>query len=604
MQQVTRSILFTILILLTCFVHPVKAQPGWQDFTPRYYYTILDKQGNEISFIQSKDYSIMVDSLLFHTPNIPQDSLKPVLTNTYNFDYQIKINDFSIAIPQNDIFRQIRQLEIKIIYKKDTMFICQPSGTGGINNNEYTYKSSLPSPDFTLEFIAGHYFFPNWAKSLLKNKPTTTGTVHILNIDQRHFIIPENIYDSVFIIHRKYETKQSHINAAESWVVHNFSKGHYTYERNSQNTTFDRPLAPFSKPRWSYRTEPYYPIKNNKKYLGVVTLAFDTLNWSGGRGLLVEYDKYENRMNTWSLTKNILYSSTSNLYKDTFNNIFYNKSIIRDSSCTELIYKCGFVTKYYHSKNEGEIWEEDKRLTKLYSKYAFRELEFIDQNHQLIFAHRKIKQKASKHDLTQGVYYLLKNFIVIDSFKTPDNIYYNTNYNRYDYNPKNDSLFLGNWTYNNYPEKGKSYFQPYLLKVGSKWKFHVVQKSYFGNYSKVQNEEQLVFDSFIVKNNKELVIPNQGSLILQDDLITLNKRGLILQNGTHIYLIGLELGTLFSFDGGRNWYLYPMPLEKDSRYDLIEIDAKSVITHLKNSWEINGYTFNKIWSQFLPIKID
>ena len=45
----------------------------------------------------------------------------------------------------------------------------------------------------------------------------------------------------------------------------------------------------------------------------------------------------------------------------------------------------------------------------------------------------------------------------------------------------------------------------------------------------------------------------------------------------------MSIGTLFSFDGGYNWYVYPLPLEKDSDYKLIEINNKGVISHIKNN---------------------
>ncbi|MDY0091058.1 MAG: hypothetical protein RBR78_11920, partial [Flavobacteriaceae bacterium] len=64
------------------------------------------------------------------------------------------------------------------------------------------------------------------------------------------------------------------------------------------------------------------------------------------------------------------------------------------------------------------------------------------------------------------------------------------------------------------------------------------------------------------------------------------------------------IGTLLSFDAGNTWFVYPLPLEKDSRYEFLEIDEQGVISHLKNSWRENGYEFNKVFSQFLKFEVE
>jgi hypothetical protein len=186
--------LYTLILIFFCS-NLVKAQPGWQDFTTRYSYTILDKNKKEISFKNNKDYSIMVDSVLYKLPNIPQHSLKPALVNSYNFENQIRINDFSLAISLKN-FNQ-KQLEIKIIHKKDTMYICQSSGIGSFRSIDVQGKPIKPTPDFTLQFVAGHYYFPNWAKSLLNNIPQISGNIKIANVKQQHFIIQKKLYDSI-----------------------------------------------------------------------------------------------------------------------------------------------------------------------------------------------------------------------------------------------------------------------------------------------------------------------------------------------------------------------------------------------------------------------
>ena len=68
--------------------------------------------------------------------------------------------------------------------------------------------------------------------------------------------------------------------------------------------------------------------------------------------------------------------------------------------------------------------------------------------------------------MEQGIYSLLKNMLVIDSLKTPNDAHY-SNY-RFDKN--NDTVLLGYWGYS---KNRTTYFQPFLTKVDSEWKFNL-----------------------------------------------------------------------------------------------------------------------------------
>ena len=545
----------------------------------------------------------MIDSVLYEARNIPQDSLKHPLLNSYGFENQIRINDFSLAFPQKNYNNSHKQLEIKIIHKKDTMFICQSTGTGSFLKNVRD-KPIKQNPDFTLQFIKGHYFFPKWAKDLLDNLPQASGFIKIVNIDQHHFIIPKTLYDSICNINRKYDNRQQYYDKAENLVVENFMKNNFSFERRTIPTTFNISVRPFSKPRWSYWENAYFPTKEKDEYIGIVQFSYDTLNYSGGRGTIVRFNEKTNEMKIWSPTEDLIYSSTALLYKDTFNNVYYNRSIIRDSSCKELIYKCDFITKFYHSSDEGITWEENKKLTQLYDQHEIRKLEFLDQDHALIFKLDKIRHKNKKYDIQQGTYYLLKDFHIIDSLKTPNDVHYNDNYSGYRYEVINDTIFLGSWTYEkNYTFGKTKYYQPTIKKIANKWKFEVVEKTYSRTQSVPKKDIISTYENFKILNNILYLNSENGSLVFNTaNLSELNKRGLILENGKEIYIIGIDIGTLLSFDSGYTWYVYPLPLEKDSRYEFIEIDKQSVISHLKNSWGKDGYEFNKVFSQFIKIE--
>ena len=547
----------------------------------------------------------MIDDVLYKTPNVPQDSLKPAIENSGIFEPQIRINDFSLIIHKKDFEQSQKSLEIKIIHKKDTMFICQTSGTGSFFSkydfDNRQYETQRQTSDFTLQFVAGHYFFPRWSKDFLKSLPQTNGTVKILNADQRNFIVPKIVYDSICYLSPIYDNRQKHYDEAESLVVQNFMSGYYSFEKNVQQVTFDKPIFPFKIGYMTWRA-PYFSTKEKNEYLGIVQPYYDTLNYSGGRGMIVKFNYVENKMKIWSATENLLYSSSYNLRHDTFNNVFYNQTLIRDSNCKDLIYNCDFEIILYQSKDDGNTWTENNKLTQLYKKHEFRELEFLDQHHALIFKRNKVKPQNKKYDIQQGVYYLLKDFVIIDSLKTPNDIHYNNNYNRYRYDVENDTIFLGNWSYDKYYTNGKTeYSQPILTKNNKKWKFQVVKKMYFINHSKPLLET-IYYRNFEILNSTIYLNKHNGGLVFQNDnLSELHKKGLILENNNEVYLIGLSIGTLFSFDGGYNWYVYPLPLEKDSDYKLIEINNKGIISHIKNNSNNGKYTLDKIFNKFTKL---
>lgn len=129
----SRSTLFLCLLIFS-FYTSIHAQPGWVDFSSRYFYRIQDKEGKDIQFSNNKKYTIMIDSLSFSGSSVPCDSLTPTIEWSTDFYDYIRINDFSLSLPKNDRFSK---LSIRIIHKKDTMYLNQP--TNGKRRVRYIY---------------------------------------------------------------------------------------------------------------------------------------------------------------------------------------------------------------------------------------------------------------------------------------------------------------------------------------------------------------------------------------------------------------------------------------------------------------------------------
>lgn len=375
--------------------------------------------------------------------------------------------------------------------------------------------------------------------------------------------------------------------------------GYYSIEEKLAPIRFDRSIVPFKK-SWKTWSSPYYSTNNENEYLYIVELNYDTLNYSGGRGMIGIYNYEKNLLKFWSMTKNLKYSSTYSLKHDTFNKVFYNQTIIYDASCKDVIYKCDYDIKFHDSKDEGTSWTDHNKLTQLYKKHRFRELEFLDQNHALIFKLDQLKLEKNPFNIQQGTYYLLKNFIIIDSLKTPNDLDYNDNYNRYGYNVVNDSISLVKWTYDKYYNIGKTkYTQPNLIKTNNQWKFKLNEKI----YSEVQNKplnESINYGNLNVLNGTISTLSGQLHLD-NEEFSKITQQGLFLQNNNEIYLLGLSFGTLFSFNGGFDWYIYPLQLNDSKEYNLLELNDEGIITYLKHSYENVENSLDKVSTKFIKI---
>ena len=102
--------LIQIIILVLVYLYPniTHSQPGWTDNTKYYFYTILDKNDNVISFKNNNKYSIMIDNSLYKSTNIPHDTLIASTEDNYNYEQgffnQIRINDFSLSISRKNYY--------------------------------------------------------------------------------------------------------------------------------------------------------------------------------------------------------------------------------------------------------------------------------------------------------------------------------------------------------------------------------------------------------------------------------------------------------------------------------------------------------------------
>ena len=360
-----------------------QAQPGWIDQTLLFEYKILDTNGLIVSFQNNPDYSVIIDGKLYHTTSIPKDSLKPALQNSTTFEGHVSINDLSLVIaPSNGSWGLESNLDIRIIHLKDTMYLCQPTGMGRLSGSseEFSDVDTNKSKSYmTLAFKAGHYYFPRWGKKVLSSVPHTTGLLHIINIKQENFIVPKHIYDDVLYRSQSFDKKKLNNKVAENYVVKNFMEGFYTMEQRQESIALDKNIYPF-RPENNGIMKVYFPTKEKNEYLGLLPLMHDTLNIHGGNTLIARYNTDEHKIKLWTPTAEARYASSTALKYDKYSNVYYNNTLLRDTTCDTVIYYCKTVkSAYYASTDEGKTWQVHEPLTKLNHKHKIRELEFLDR---------------------------------------------------------------------------------------------------------------------------------------------------------------------------------------------------------------------------------
>ena len=264
-----------------------------------------------------------------------------------------------------------------------------------------------------------------------------------------------------------------------------------------------------------------------------------------------------------------------------------------------------WIQNVYSSKDEGESWEPDTLMQILFDKYHLTRLLFLDSNHAIGYVKNEISHPTRGYKIAQGRYYLVKNFQVVDSLTTPNDVHYGGNYNGHSYNVKNDTVYLGNWSYEEDRNLRKHFYQPFITKT--KWKIEVEEKINSIPARVRFNRPTLVtkgFKNFKLKNNKELVFNNgAGTLTLDYNAVSAPYEYgyYIVENSHQIFVFDCRDShkiIYFSFDQGTSWYVYPKRLEKnDNCYDLLGLDENNILSH----FNFKDGMMNKVFHEFSPI---
>ncbi len=562
-----KTIHYLLAVVLIFGTGTATAQPGWQDLTQHYNYTIADESGKEIAFKADRNYTVRVDSVSYSGASIPFDSLKPATPNIHHFDNYIRINDLSLRVPQNN--RHV-PLEIAIIRGRDTMHLDQPVSEGHrILGRDHHSRS--------LRYIPGHYYFPRWATAVFDNGPTVGGNVTVRNAEQRSFIIPGALYRE---FSTNYKERQLIERRKEDRVVANFTEGYITVTRDEAPINTKGRVDPYTK-SWGHTQ--LFPTTNSDVHTGIIQYKFDTINASLSKGVFAVFNKKENTISHWLPRGNMHAFSTAYLYRDTFNGVLYNATLFREMAppCTLLRNDCPFTLKYFRSDDEGRSWREDGKLKKLFDTYKLRQLEFIDERHALGFTLTE-KDKGKRSRYQQGTYYLIKDMKVADSLVTPPKVHYNSNHTHYSFSREGDTIRLGQWgSVDGDSKYGDPLYRPFIVGHGGRWKFSVKEDVYKRPKPRVETPVVKEYVNFTLHENKLAFRNGTGTLELTKEVVDepLGYGIYVLEKGSHIYLLdNADEVMMVSFDGGTAWYVYPQSLSDRSNCSLLGIDDDRVIS--------------------------
>ncbi|RQO30017.1 hypothetical protein DBR32_14015 [Taibaiella sp. KBW10] len=224
-------------------------------------------------------------------------------------------------------------------------------------------------------------------------------------------------------------------------------------------------------------------------------------------------------------------------------------------------------------------------MKKLFLHQDIRQLYFLDDKHALAFTRQTVQKGTNAYE--QGIYYLLKNKQVVDSFKTPEGVYYNDNYNGNQFTRlATDTAVLGIWGI--IPEKAYGtydYTRLLLIAKQGEWHFAVKKVLYEKTLAQYDNDTLKNYRHFQLRNGKKLLF-NHNSGTFDLDFSVVEEPYLqgiyVLENEQQIVLIDRAHEVMWiSFDGGLAWYIYPKLTDRFEAYSFLKLDDNDILSYFK-----------------------
>jgi hypothetical protein len=589
-----KTVLLWQFWMLTVISH---AQPGYNHFSAtEFYYSISDETGHPIQFAGNREYTIVIGNTEYHPDSIPplsgweQHSMKQLdslmLENAHSKKRAIKKSHQS----NKKYCVLINDLCVHLSQKPDQIRICHGSGIMNLFQPSETITS--------LTFIPGYYYLPDYASHLLQGLPELQGS-EFVNLDQRHFLVSRA--DFLALQSEIGKIKSGARDSIELEIARKFLEGHVKVQHEKHPLEFMSDAAPYGMP---YVEGHLYPTYENNVYIGMMEYRMREGNCTSFKDFFTRIDLNEHTLEHWFPMENTQqFGSNSKLFKvDSANQVAYLRvyyrrdKVLPGRECSASW--SGFDRIMYKSYDWGKSWKKDDQYTQLFNENEFKEYEIIDQRYMVGYKFQKIKEKGTGYKINQGVFTLIKDGEVVDTFLTPDDVRFNTNYANFHFKPMSeDSVFLGSWGHDPYKREKSRSNHIYAVKKDNIWQLEIFPNR--TSYLPVPYEVEVktTYENFKAHGDT-LDFKNGVKMVLGTKIVEYSyKMGvLVLEQGEHIYLIDNSKRFMYiSFDGGATWIFNPIPLDDKSNVELLRIDSNDKISFFdRREFTEESYQFTPI----------
>lgn len=556
----------------------LSAQPGF-DYgrITEYKFAIVDEDGELISFRGNDEYQIRVNGHLYDPEHIPNEEVEDT-DRTYRsvFRSHVQVNDFSKVVE----FEQVKfpgDVEIIIHHDDERMILIQPISVS------YSFPKQTQLPEgasLELEFIPGFYYFPEWFEAMVAQMPTFNDGTTLSNFSQAFFSLDESVYENL--------TPQN-----VNFLPNGEFPDHILYSRFLDGTYLNweideldvESMEPYTIYQWETKL---YPTSDSTRFFGLMDARWHDRNCTSFKSFFGVLDIANNEIDYWAPSRNARLHAIDQFHVDTEHGMLCASVWERELAPSNLN-DCELVSSdlkkaVYSSSDEGRTWERDVHRTAVFREFRIRSFELLDDRHWLCYKRVDVPHPRGGTRV-RGVYYLMRDAEIIDSLLTPKGLHYNDNYNRYSFELRGDTAFLGRWetpTTNNEDLNA----QPILMREGETWRFELystdeypyLDQNYNSPYQRTTETlgNRITLPAFSGGFYNNLEGPYSGSEFIQGYHI--------LQRGDVAYILGFSRTALFvyqSVDAGDTWNFYPIPIHDSSnRYEDFNVPDEYSLNNL------------------------
>ncbi|RYY39636.1 MAG: hypothetical protein EOO08_10050 [Chitinophagaceae bacterium] len=538
-KRVLRGLFFLWLFMQSS---TVLAQPGWRDRTRRFSYELRDDAGRRIDFRSDSSYTVVINDAHYNGTSFPQEKLVATPPNARTFDDWIVINDCALALPQDPQ----RLPHIAVVHGSASMHL-------------------WPAQGVKATFRDGWVYFPSWYRNLFDSAELELkGNLRVVNRRVDALRVSSVAFEAALAS----GSERVGSKLLEPLLRKSLVDSFFGVQQRKEPIRMSASMMPFRNGRW---TGPVLPTTESGVVLGRISFTWDTANSYWSMEAAGRLQLQSNTLQLWKPRPRPQQFFVSRMFADPFHSYHYCLSGLRDSmgkmEPQTDFEKYPYYLAWYRSDDAGKTWRPRPELARMMHSGPVEELEFLDGRH--VLAHFRRYPLGVNNPLyrTQGVFYLLRDWGIVDSLVTPANASFSDNYNSYQFERIDSSeASLGHWGLGR--EDSVTHIR--VVRVNGSWHFRLsseTEKEYRARSTRRLPvvDPPIAYRSFVLQEGRRLQF-REGRLTLRRPPVEIRERG------QWIYLF-LDDALLFSADAGTSWYYQPGAPDKQGSYWFLDADA-------------------------------